>query len=305
LSVKTKRIGVLMGGFSREREISLRSGRAVAAALKRLGYLVVEIDVGRDIAEKLVAERIEVAVIMLHGRLGEDGTIQGMLEVIGIPYSDSGPLASSVAMDKILSKTLVERAGVRTPAWREIRADVRIDRSPPPLPVVVKPNQEGSTLGVSIVRRPEEFGPALDLAASFQDPRILVEEFISGKELTVALIEGKALPVVEIVPKSGFYDYAAKYTKGMTEYIVPARISEPERATVCALSEKIFATLQLSGIARADFILSSQVPFFLEVNTIPGMTETSLVPKAAEAAGIGFDELCERLVQGASLKVGV
>lgn len=301
--IKNKRIGVLMGGLSREREISLRSGRAVAAALKSRGYAVAEIDVGRDVAAKLAQEKIELAVILLHGRWGEDGTLQGMLEVMGIPYSGSSPLASAMAMNKDLTKRVVVQAGIKTPLWKAVRSEERAScsESPFPLPVIVKPNREGSTLGCSIVRRSSEWHPALQQAAEHDD-LILVEEYIEGTEVTVGLIDGKALPVLEIVPKSGFYDYHSKYTQGVTEYIVPARIPEPSRQEVAKLGERIFALLGMAGVARADFMWRES-PYFLEINSVPGMTETSLVPKAAQAAGISFAELCERMVKGASLKV--
>lgn len=304
-NLKQKKIGVLMGGLSGEREVSLRSGRAVATALKSRGYNVVEVDVGRDVAATLRAERVERAVVMLHGGWGEDGTIQGMLELMGIPYSGSGTRASAVSKDKNLTKILAQHAGIRTPAWKVIPNEEAesIHESPLPLPVVVKPNQEGSTLGVTIVKKTEEFKPALNLAASFPDELILVEKYIVGREITVGVLSGKVLPPLEIIPKSGFYDFASKYTKGMTEYIVPAKISDAETKLISDETEKIFRFLGLQGIARADFILADQ-PYFLEINAIPGMTETSLIPKAAQSAGISFEDLCENLVKTASLKVG-
>ncbi len=292
-----------MGGLSREREISFRSGRAVAQALRTRGYSVAEIDGRRDVALRLREEKIEVAVVMLHGRWGEDGTIQGLLEIQGIPYTGSGVLGSAIAMDKDLTKRLVRDAGGVTPPWICIPASERGRLSTPPfsLPLMVKPNREGSTLGATIVKNLAAFRPALELAASF-DSQVLVEQFLTGTELTVGLLNGQPLPVLEIVPKSGFYDYQSKYTKGATEYIVPARISERVAHQAQEISSKIYQWLGLDGVARADFILTDQ-PSFLEINTVPGMTETSLVPKAAQAAGISFEELCERILQGASLKV--
>ncbi|MBI3540814.1 MAG: ATP-grasp domain-containing protein, partial [Deltaproteobacteria bacterium] len=175
--------------------------------------------------------------------------------------------------------------------------------APLPLPVIVKPNSEGSTIGMSIVKKPEDWKPALE-EASKHDAVILIEQFITGTEVTVAVLDGKALPVLEIVPKGGFYDYSSKYTKGMTEYIVPARIEEKVSARLKKLSEKIFSQLKLSGVARMDYIIdASGQEWFLEVNTIPGMTETSLVPKAAAATGITFETLCEQILKGASLKI--
>ena len=294
--LKNKKIGVLMGGLSREREISLRSGRAVLAALRARGYDVVEIDVGRDVPEKLLKEKVEVAFVALHGRYGEDGVIQGLLEIMQIPYTGSGPLASAIGIDKDLTKKLAAGAGIRTPQWKAISKDDVGAGSPRrgggtaplPLPVIIKPNREGSTIGMSIVREPREFRPALEEAAQYDD-LILIEQFISGTEVTVGIVNGKVLPTLEIVPKGGFYDYASKYTKGMTEYIIPARISEEARRRVSEVTEKVFSLMKLSGVARVDFIVDKAgEDYFLEVNTIPGMTETSLVPKAAAAAGVSF-----------------
>jgi D-alanine-D-alanine ligase len=294
-----------MGGLSKEREISLRSGRAVATALRAKGYDVVEVDVGRDVAEKLLKERVEVAFIALHGRYGEDGVIQGLLEIMQIPYTGSGPLPSAIGIDKDLTKKLAAEAGIRTPKWTTIsKDDVGAGLKPAPtLPVIIKPNREGSTIGMSIVREQKDFQPALVEAAQY-DETILMEEFITGTEVTVGILNGRALPTLEIVPKGGFYDYASKYTKGMTEYIIPARISEAARAQVSQVTEKVFSLLKLSGVARMDFIVNpAGEDYFLEVNTIPGMTETSLVPKAAAAAGLSFEDLCEEILKGASLKV--
>lgn len=292
-----------MGGLSKEREISLRSGQAVVTALRARGYSVTPIDVGRDLPGQLKKEGIEVAFIALHGRYGEDGTVQGLLEIMGIPYTGSGPLASGIGLDKNLTKILLAAEGIRTPAWKVIKKeDVGAVRAAPlPLPLIVKPNQEGSTIGITIVREAAALRPALEEAAVYDD-LILVEEYIEGTEVTVGLIDGKALPVLEIVPKSGFYDFTAKYTKGMTEYIVPARIPDTISRRLSEVSEKIFSILHLSGVARIDYIVAADI-FFLEVNTIPGLTETSLVPKAAAAAGVAFEDLCERMLQGASLKI--
>lgn len=298
------KIGVLLGGLSKERDVSLRSGAAVAKALRAKGYDVIEIDAGRDVAERLKAEGVSAAFLALHGRYGEDGAMQGLLEILGIPYTGSGPLASAIGMDKELTKRLVAPTGVKTAAWKVIKRDEvgAFRTSPLPLPLVVKPNREGSTIGISIVRTEEEFIPALQDAAKL-DETILVESFITGAEVTVAVVGGRALPVVEIVPKSGFYDYASKYTKGATEYVVPARISDEIRDRLQKTSEKIWTLLGLSGFARMDYIVASDGEHFLEVNTIPGMTETSLVPKAAAAAGISFEDLCEEVLKGAALKI--
>lgn len=304
MNFKGKKIAVLLGGLSKERDVSLRSGAAVAKALRTKGHNVVEIDMGRDIAERLRVEKVAAAFLALHGRYGEDGSIQGLLEILGIPYTGSGPLASAIGMDKELTKRLVVPIGVRTPGWkvfhRKKAGDVRL--SPLSLPVVVKPNREGSTIGISIVREEKEFLSALQQAFSL-DETVLVEEYVAGREVTVAVVNGRALPVLEIVPKSGFYDYTSKYTKGMTEYIVPAKIPDGVRDNLQQWSERIWSLLVLSGFARMDFMIANAGDdYFLEVNTIPGMTETSLVPKAAASAGLSFEDLCEEILQEAALK---
>ena len=323
-SWKQKKIGVLLGGMSREREISLRTGHAVANALKSLGYQVQELDVDRGIAQRVHESQIEVAFLCLHGRYGEDGAIQGMLEVMGIPYTGSGVLASAMAMDKNLTKKMAASVGVRVPDWQVIRRDVGANlvfapgrsQSPLPLPVIVKPNREGSTIGMAIVRKAEEFAPAVTAGLGF-DESVLVESFITGREVTVAMLEQAdavgvgagaygntplQLPILEVIPKGGFYDFSSKYTKGMTEYQVPAKIAAPVAEEIGQASQKVWQALNLRGVARADFMIDAQgKSYFLEVNTIPGMTETSLVPKAAAAVGISFEALCERILTSVSL----
>jgi len=306
LSGKNKKIGVLLGGLSKERDVSLRSGAAVAKALRSKGHDVVEIDVGRDLPEKLKAAGVDAAFVVLHGRYGEDGAVQGVLEILGIPYTGSGLLASAIGMDKELTKkVLVSEMGddLTTPVWKVVRrSDANAGRLTMPLPVVVKPNREGSTIGISIVREEKDFSAAVEEALKL-DETVLVEEFIEGTEVTVSVLNGRALPIVEIVPKSGFYDYASKYTKGATDYIVPARLKDDVRARLQKNCERIWKILGLSGFARMDFIVEPSSEYFLEVNTIPGMTETSLVPKAAAAAGISFEDLCEEVLNGACLKL--
>jgi len=274
--------------------------------LKSRGHDVAEIDVGRDLPEKLKASGAAVAFLALHGRYGEDGAVQGLLEVMGIPYTGAGPLASAVCMDKILTKkVLVSEMGasILTPAWMvALRTDALPAASPLPLPVVVKPNREGSTIGISIVREEKDFKAALEEALKL-DETVLIEEFIEGIETTVSVLNGRALPVIEIVPKSGFYDFTSKYTKGMTDYIVPARIPDGVRDRLQKTSEAAWKVLGLAGFARLDFILRKDAAYFLEANTIPGMTETSLVPKAAAAAGLSFEDLCEDVLKGAALKI--
>jgi len=306
-ALKKKRIGVMMGGLSREREISLKTGKAILKALTEKGYTATAIDVKDDIAEKLVKEKIECAFLALHGRFGEDGTIQGMLELMRIPYTGSGVLASALAMHKVMSKKFFLCEKIPTPRYEvfqreKIKRDLP-ERTSLPLPVVVKPAREGSTIGVSIVRKGEELRPALTKAAEY-DEEILVEEFMKGREITVGILENIPLPVIEIAPKSGFYDYHSKYTKGETRYILPAGIPREKYLFAQEISLRAFQELDCSGVARVDLMTDeNENPFVIDINTMPGMTETSLLPMAANYAGIPFDDLVERILLGASLKM--
>ncbi len=307
VSFKNKKIGVMMGGLSREREISLRTGKAILKALQEKGYKAYPIFVDQNVVETLLKERIEVAFIALHGRYGEDGTVQGMLELMRIPYTGSGVLASALSLHKIMAKKIFISEGIPTPPFEELRKD-DIDRKMekdfllvPPL--VVKPAREGSTIGVTIVRSKEELIPALREAGNY-DEEILIEKYISGKEITVGILGEIPLPIIEIVPKSGFYDFHSKYTKGETQYIMPARIPREKYLYAQEISLKAFKALSCSGFARVDLVTDEEGnPFVIDVNTMPGMTETSLFPKAAEFAGIQFGELVERILLGASLKL--
>ena len=306
-SFKRKKIGVMMGGLSREREVSLRTGKAILKALTEKGYPGLAIDVGLDIAEVLIREKVEVAFMALHGRFGEDGTIQGMLELMKIPYTGSGVLASALALHKIMAKKFFFCEHIPTPTY-EVFHRKEIEKNSPrttslPLPVVVKPAREGSTIGVSIVKKEEELNPALREAGKY-DEEILVEEFMKGKEITVGVLEDIPLPIIEIVPKSGFYDYQSKYTKGETEYIIPARIPREKYLYAQEISLKAFQALGCSGCARVDLMTDEEGnPFVIDVNTMPGMTETSLLPKAALYAGISFEDLVERILLRAELKM--
>jgi D-alanine-D-alanine ligase len=299
---RSKRIGVLMGGISREREVSLKTGSAMLKALQESGYQALGIDVSADIVERLLKERIEVAVIALHGRWGEDGTVQGLLELLRIPYTGSGVLASALAMNKIKAKEIFLYHGLPTPEFITPEED---DPEEPPFPPpwVVKPASEGSTIGIDIVMEREGLQEAVRSARGY-DHEVLVERFIKGKELTVGILKGEPLPIVEIVPLGGFYDYQAKYTPGQTEYILPARISEQQEQEIGELGLRAYHALGCSGCARVDLLLSDQGEAFItEVNTLPGMTETSLVPKAAAQVGISFLKLVEIIVEEASLKI--
>jgi len=306
-SLKKKKVAVMMGGLSREREISLKTGKAILKALTEKGYTVTAIDVGEDIGEKLVRGKIECAFLALHGRFGEDGTIQGMLELMRIPYTGSDVLASALAMHKIMAKKFFLCEKIPTPRFEvlqreEIKKGLQKKISLP-LPVVVKPAREGSTIGISIVRKEEELLSAFKKAVEY-DEEILIEEFMKGKEITVGILEDIPLPMIEIVPKSGFYDFHSKYTKGETQYILPARISREKYLYAQEISLKAFQTLGCSGVARVDLMTDeNENPFVIDINTMPGMTETSLLPKAASYAGIPFEDLVERILLKASLKI--
>ena len=301
--LKNKHIAVLMGGLSGEREVSLRTGKAVLQALQQEGFRAVAIDAGRDLPRRLEKERAEVAFVALHGRFGEDGTVQGLLELMGIPYTGSGVLASSLAMDKVTTKKLLLYHELPTPGFATYRRGeerLRLTEHCRSFPLVVKPNREGSTLGVVIVRRAEELEEALEEALRY-DEVALVEEFIAGMEVTVGVLDGSPLPIIHIAPRSGFYDYAAKYTAGQTEYILPAPLDGVLYERIQQAAVEACRILGCVGAARVDFMVRGAEFYCLEVNTIPGMTETSLLPKAAGHAGISFAELTQRILEGAGL----
>jgi D-alanine-D-alanine ligase len=298
-----RRIVVLMGGLSAEREVSLRTGAAVLKALQESGLDAVGLDAGVDLPERLKELGAQVVFLALHGRFGEDGTVQGLLELLQIPYTGSGVLASSVAMNKLVTKQLLLHHGVKTPAGASFRAGddaAAFVGAQQGYPLVVKPAREGSTIGVSIVHDATGLQAGLDEALR-HDTLVLTEEFIAGAEVTVGVLGDQPLPVIQVVPKGGFYDYRSKYTPGQTEYLLPA----PLPATILALlQEQAVAAcraLGCRGAARVDFIVRGDELFCLEVNTIPGMTETSLLPKAAAAAGVGFRELVLRILADAGL----
>lgn len=305
-TLKTKTVGVLMGGLSGEREISLRSGQNCLRALLERGYRAVAVDAVRDVARRIDEAGVEVAFLALHGRYGEDGTIQGLLEMMGIPYTGSGVLASALGMNKIATKKIVLGTGLPTPAHCEIipsvgapEAAARIEAELG-LPVMIKPVEEGSSLGVT------KCGTAQELIASIDKGRaeygvVFAEKFVSGREITVGVLQRdgalQALPILELVPKNEFYDYEAKYTEGMTEFILPARLlardyAEAERAAIAA-----FTAVGCQGYARVDMMVDEAgVPWFVEINTLPGMTDTSDLPAQARAAGISYEELVETIL---------
>lgn len=300
--LKERVIGVLMGGLSSEREVSLKSGNAVLGGLIRSGYKAVAIDVGLDLAEQLRKKGIETAFIALHGRWGEDGTVQGLLEMMGIPYTGSGVLGSALAMDKCLDKALLVALDLPTPEYRICESDNVPDSNDFPPPFVVKPACEGSSVGISIVRQQEEIAPAIKNAFNY-GTKVLVERFVEGREITVGIVNGLVLPTVEVRPKSGVYDYTSKYTKGMTEYLVPAELPDEAERSAARAALRVWSLFGLSGCARIDMIVDDAMrPQVIDVNTSPGMTETSLVPKAWAHLGRTFDQLVEEILRGASLK---
>lgn len=300
-AVKGKtRVGVLMGGLSAEREVFLKTGGAIAGALKVKGYRTTAIDVGRDIADQLRRRAIDVAFVALHGRGGEDGAIQGLLESTGIPYTGSGILSSALAMDKKYSKWIFRTHRLPTAPF------VVLDGPPLPSrrwpfprlrpPVVVKPTCEGSTIGIGLVKKVGELGPALKTAFRYGS-EVMVEKYVPGRELTVGVLGDRPLPVVEIVAPGGFYDYRAKYRSSSTRYLVPAPLDGRKARRLQETALKAHGALGCRGATRVDFRLAPEgKPFILEVNTIPGMTATSLLPKAAAEAGISFEDLVETIL---------
>ena len=303
----SKHVAVLMGGWSAEREISLRSGKTCADALERTGYRVTRVDVGRDIAARLTTLKPDVAFNVLHGRPGEDGTLQGVLEVLAIPYTHSGVLASALAMQKDVAKVVMAAAGVPVPEGRVLSRREVATGHPMPRPYVIKPIAEGSSVGVFIVTE-QHTHPPQELTRddwAFGEA-VLVERYIPGKELTCAVMGDRALDVIEIVAATRFYDYEAKYAPGGSKHLLPAPISSFVYQEVRRLALKAHHALGCRGVTRADFRyddrgVGTEGLVCLEVNTQPGMTETSLVPELAIHAGLTFDELVRWMVEDASL----
>ena len=304
------RIGVLMGGQSAEREVSLRTGAAVYRSLVRRGYDAVAIDVGPTLFQDLCEQKIAVAFLSLHGPGGEDGAIQGFLETLGIPYTGSSVHASAIGMHKMTTKTLLAVAHIPVPAGTVVKRGEKVAsasllrKAKLRWPVVVKPASQGSTIGVTIVRKPSQWRGALALAHRY-DTDVLVEAYIPGHEVTVSIIGRRdaaplVLPAVEIVAPGGFYDFAAKYEKGKTQYLCPAPLSAAVTKQIRTLALRTYEVLGCEGAARVDFRITPRGrPFVLEINTAPGMTETSLLPMAAAKATIEYDELTERILESA------
>jgi D-alanine-D-alanine ligase len=299
-------IAVLMGGWSAEREVSLSSGREIADALESLGHKVTRIDMDRNVAQVIAGVRPDVVFNALHGSPGEDGTVQGMLDLMQIPYTHSGIATSVIAIDKELTKLLLVPHGIRMPEGRIVESASVHDADPLPRPYVLKPVNEGSSVGVAIVTEggnygnpigPEVEGPWLHFE------RLLAEPFIRGRELTVAVLGGKALAVTELRPKSGFYDYDAKYTDGLTDHICPAEIPSDIAAAALDMALHAHDILGCKGASRSDFRWDDERGlaglYLLEVNTQPGMTPLSLVPEQAKYCGVSYAELCDRIVKDA------
>jgi D-alanine-D-alanine ligase len=293
-----RRVAVLMGGWSAEREVSLVSGRAAVEALRSRGYTVSEIDVGRDLALRLREIKPDVVYNALHGRYGEDGTVQGLLEIMGIPYTHSGVLASALAMNKAMAKRLFEGAGLRCAEGTVVGIETLLaDGLPMDPPCVVKPNCEGSSVGVKIVR--EASDRPIDRNDWPYGPEVLVERYIEGRELTVAVLGDRPLTITEIRPRQGFYDYFAKYTADQAEHLIPAPLPAAVAEEALDAALRAHRALGCRGVSRADFRFDEQDLYLLEVNTQPGMTPLSLVPEQAAHVGISFADLVEQLVEAA------
>lgn len=306
--MKSKKIGVLYGGFSAEREVSLKSGAAVYQALVAQGYNAVAIDVGRDLAVVLKREGIEAAFIALHGRYGEDGCVQGLLELLQIPYTGSGVLASALAMHKLYSKQTFTACGILTAPFCCYRRgeSVSLAELPFGLPLVVKPVQEGSSVGVSIVREENQLEDALQLAFNHDD-EILVEQYIKGQEVQVGILDDRPIGAIEIVPKNEFYDFEAKYTDGMAEHIFPAHLEQSLYEKAQQIGLAAHRALGCRGYSRVDLLVTTAGDcYVLEVNTLPGMTALSLFPEiAAKGAGLPFEALVSRIIESAELSIKV
>ena len=316
------RVAVLKGGPSLERHVSLRSGAHAQEALERLGHEVLGLDLGPDLVPVLRAERPDVAFIALHGRDGEDGTVQALLEAIGIPYTGSGPAACARCTDKALAKHLMREAGIPTPDFHFLREDsikqlgaaaaVEDIEDRLGLPLVVKPARQGSALGVKFARASDEL-PAAMVGAFSYDDRIVIERYIKGRDLAVSVLDSAggeardpvALPVVEAVPREEeFYDYESRYEIGMTTFVCPAELGDRMTARAQRLAVEVYKLLGCHGVVRVDLMLAEEDDelWVLEANVVPGMTETSLLPQAADAAGIGFDELIARVLASAATR---
>ncbi|MBW2148052.1 MAG: D-alanine--D-alanine ligase [Deltaproteobacteria bacterium] len=303
---KILKVGVLMGGISAEREVSLNTGRCVIQALEQRGYEVIPVDVREDVAARLVGIKMDAAFNALHGKFGEDGGMQGLLEILRIPYTGSGVLASALAMDKVFSRQIFRQQGLPVPESVVLSTGSFDPGEMPPGPSwVVKPSREGSSVGVTIVKHPDQMDEARELAFRY-DREILVEQYIDGREISVGVLDDRAMGAIEIIPRlDEFYSYQAKYADGGSDHVFPAPLDRLSYERACRLALDAHRSLRCEGTTRVDMMMDKKGEFYiLEVNTLPGMTTTSLIPEIARGAGITFDELCHRLVQGARLKIG-
>jgi D-alanine-D-alanine ligase len=305
-----RRVGVLMGGTSGEREISLRTGEGVAAALEARGHDVARVVVGDGPVDQTLRDAdVDVVFLALHGRGGEDGCIQGMLELLGLPYTGSSVLASALAMDKLKAKEMFRLHNIPTPPYY-VATEAELDRLEElhgsfGFPVIVKPRSEGSSIGLAKAADMIELRAAI-LAALEHDRWALVERYVKATEVHVGILDGRVLGCIEVAPKSGLYDYASKYTPGQTDYIMPPRIAATRARGVMNLAERAARALGCTGAVRVDVLVTEgENEYVLEVNTLPGMTETSLLPKIAASAGIAYGELCEMILDGAELHANV
>jgi len=300
------KVAVLMGGWSAEREVSLTSGRGIAAALTRLGHEVTEIDMGRDVAQRLAETAPDVVFNALHGTPGEDGSVQGLLDLMGLRYTHSGMATSVIAIDKVLAKQILGPLGIRMPGGHVVTSASLYVSDPLPRPYVLKPVNEGSSVGVAIVTDASNYGSpiARDAPGPWQVfAELLAEPFIAGRELTVAVLDGAALAVTELKPVQGFYDYDAKYTDGLTVHVCPADLPDDITAAALDIAERAHLALGCRGTSRSDFRFDPAHGidglYLLEVNTQPGMTPLSLVPEQAKFRGISYDDLVARILAAA------
>ena len=303
--MKNKTIAVVMGGTSSEREVSLSSGKAILAALKNKGYNAKAIDLEpKNFYEQLKEINADIVFNALHGEYGEDGKIQGFLDMIDMPYTGSDVEACALSMDKVISKKLFAASGIPVSPGISLKKGADLEKQIKQveefaLPVFIKPSKQGSTIGCGLVTQKEDIEKILKEAFKY-DEEVLVERYIKGREFTAAvMLDGsdvKALPVIEIIPHSGSYDYHSKYTPGSTTYVVPAEIDDETSALMQKYAKEIFVLFGLKGVARVDYMADESGIYALEVNTVPGMTSTSLVPKAAQAVGISFEDLCEKIL---------
>ena len=305
-----EKVAVLMGGRSLEREVSLKSGQRVSEALKEKGYQVVQLDLNENLVENLLREKVDLVYIALHGKYGEDGTVQELLEILDLPYTGPGVFSSILAFDKVLSKEIFRREEIPTPdfyalstgAFKEMGASSALGEvlKKIGLPLIVKPSCQGSALGIKLVKTPHDLPQALIGAFSYGD-KVLLEKYIKGTEVAVSIIgqeDPTVLPVVEIIPQKEFFDFESMYTMGKTEYFVPARLKSGVAKRVSEIALKVHKVFGCKNLSRVDIIVGEdEVPYVLELNTSPGMTETSLLPMAAEAAGIHFPDLVEKITR--------